>query len=612
MPDNSNLRKIPFCLQPAFFLRPFAAKDFLPPGQLLFFIFTCLPLLSILSGYPADAAEPAHSLKIALTRFLENQPTAALNFISAGSDPAVTDDALIKLYRQHGMQPLWLTEDTNMPTERAKELIEVLQDSFEDGLNPDDYKVAEILTLLPRRDITSRVRFDVLLTMDLGRWVTDMREGSAAPCLLDPRLFAAARDREVDLFAVVQAGLTTHNIKKFMRSQAPSHADYAGLRKALARYRSFFDQGGWDTIPAGRTIKPGMTDPRLPLIRRRLLATGILTTGRMHNENEMYTREMVAAVRNFQRRFQLEPDGVIGKKTLTAMNIPVSRLIRKIILNMERWRWLPHRLNGKRIFVNIAGFQLFGATDEQIQLRMPVIVGKKYHETPVFTGMMKYLVINPYWNIPDSIAVKEIVPHMIRNPDYLRKQHIRIFRGWSKNSPEINPAAINWRTIGKGIKRYRLRQDAGPTNALGRIKFIFPNPYHVYLHDTPARQLFKRSNRSFSHGCIRVSRPVALAVYVLQDMKKHLDEKQLQQLIDAGKRKVILLSRRIPVHILYRTVRADRDGSKVFFFPDIYGRDALLARALFARKPLSQCRYPQEKNGPVDQGHKELKGTTKV
>jgi len=554
-------------------------------------IFFLLFLLASWAVMPLSAgASSASSFQQALIDILHHQPTATLGLITTGTDPTLIDQALFRLYKNNDMQPLWLNRNTNDPTSRAGNLVEVLQNCLTDGLNPDDYKVAEILTLLPRRDMASRIRLDVLLTMALGRYVADMREGSADPCLLDPRLFAAARDKEVDLFTVVQNGLNAPDIKKFLRKQAPSHKAYAGLRKALTRYRGIVEHGGWEMISTGKTIKIGMTDPRLPLICRRLNMTGEMVS--IPDQCTVYTREIEGAVIRFQRHFQLEVDGVIGKKTLAALNVPASRLVRKIILNMERWRWLPHRLDGKRLFVNIAGFQLFGATDEQVEINMPVIVGKKYHETPIFTGMMKYLVINPYWNIPDSIAVKEIVPHMRHDPHYLRQKNIRIFKGWSENAPEINPASINWQTIGKRIKRYRLRQDSGPTNALGRIKFIFPNPYHVYLHDTPARQLFKRSNRSFSHGCIRVSRPLDLAVYLLKDMKKPLDREQLQQLIDAGKRKVILLDRRIPIHILYRTVRSAING-ETFFYPDIYGRDALLARALFARKPLSQCRYPQ-------------------
>lgn len=578
---------VDFLLRPG---RSVLACFFLLHTKILLFILTALLLLLTANVLPARAVIAQSPLQETLAGFLEHQPTTALDLITTGTDPARIDQALFSIYQENDMQPLWLDRDTNMPTTKARDLVDVLQNCLVDGLNPDDYKVAEILTLLPLKDIISRSRLDVLLTMVLGRYVADMREGSADPCLLDPKLFAAARDKKVDILEVVHNGLTAPDIRSFLHQQAPSHKVYAGLRQALARYRALFDRGGWESIPTGKIIKVGMSDSRLPLVCRRLIATGELVSDPNNCTN--YTKEMEDAVKRFQRHFQLEPDGIIGKQTLAALNISAAQLVRKIILNMERWRWLPHRLNGKRIFVNIAGFQLFGATNERLQISMPVIVGKKYHETPIFTGTLKYMVINPYWNIPDSIAVKEIVPHMIRNPDYLRKQHIRIFRGWSKNAPEIDPAAINWRTIGKDIKRYRLRQDAGPTNALGRIKFIFPNSHHVYLHDTPAHQLFKRQNRSFSHGCIRVSRPLDLAVYLLKDTKKPLDREQLQQLINVGKRQVILLNKHTPIHILYRTVRASIDG-ETFFYPDIYGRDALLARALFARKPLSQCRYPQ-------------------
>ncbi|HHD63220.1 MAG TPA: hypothetical protein ENK96_02395, partial [Desulfobulbaceae bacterium] len=178
-------------------------------------------------------------------------------------------------------------------------------------------------------------------------------------------------------------------------------------------------------------------------------------------------------------------------------------------------------------------------------------------------------------------------------PNYLKNHSIRIFKGWAEDAPEIDPTNINWKIIGKKIKRYRLRQDPGPENSLGRIKFIFPNTNNIYLHDTPARQLFKRTIRSFSHGCIRVGKPLDLGVYVLKENKKPLDIDQLRKIIAGKKRKIILLDKRIPIHILYRTVRTAPATGEIFFYPDIYGRDALLARALFARKPLSLCRYLQ-------------------
>lgn len=556
-----------------------------------FSLFTVPVLLLCLlfSAAPAPGAGPAQTLQSVLTRLLENQPTAALDMITTGTDPATIDRALLSLYSKKSIQPLWIIN--NRPDPRAQALLVTLQESILDGLNPDDYKVAEILTLWPREDAASLARLDVLLTLALGRYVADMREGSADPCLLNPKLFAAARDHEVDILQVVNEALQSEDLGAFLKNQAPSHEAYRGLRKALAEYRELQQDGGWKTIAEGPTIKPGMTDPRIPLIVERLVKTDKLEPDA--HSGLQYDQKLAKAVRKFQHRFLLEPDGIIGKKTLAAMNIPLSQLIKRIILNMERWRWLPHRLDGKRIFVNIAGFQLFGATDEQVEITMPVIVGKVYHKTPVFTGSLRYLEINPFWNIPNSIAENEMVPHMQRDPDYLRKKNIRIFEGWQENAPEIDPAAIDWQTIGKGIRRYRLRQDPGPDNALGRIKFMFPNVNNIYLHDTPVHALFLKTTRSFSHGCIRVMRPLELGEYLLDENKKPLKAGQLKELIESNKRKVILLDKQLPVHILYRTVRVSAATGGLFFYPDVYQRDALLAKALFARKPLSQCRYVQ-------------------
>lgn len=535
-----------------------------------------------------SATDQEHAIRQVLEDFLVNQPTASLSMITTGTDPAIIDRQLLGLYVRNRMQPFWLEQGGL--NSKAKALVKTLQDSASDGLSPDDYKVAEILTLEPRQDEASRARLDVLLTLALVRYIADIKEGSADPCLLDPVLFASARDQEVDIQQVVDQALQTEDIVSFLKDQAPSHAAYQGLRRALARYRQIEGNGGWKQIPTGKTIHPGDSDPRLPLIAQRLEITGELKS--IPRVYESYDQELVEAVKKFQSHFLLDQDGVIGKNTLEALNIPVSHLIHQIIVNMERWRWLPHRFSGKQLLVNIAAFQLFGTTDEHVDISMPVIVGKVYHKTPVFTGNMRYLEINPYWNIPDSIAMKEMVPHMQKNPHYLQENNIRMFNGWQENAPEVNPATIDWNSIGSGIKRYRLRQDPGPDNALGRIKFMFPNKYDVYLHDTPTHHLFLKTKRSFSHGCIRVSQPQELASYLLTGSKNSLTVEQLNQLVAEKKRKVLLLDDSIPVHIIYLTAKALPDSDEVFFYPDIYERDALLEKALFSRQPLSQCDYP--------------------
>jgi len=551
----------------------------------LFFLLITLPVT--LHGQPmiSPGNQP---LSQAIALLLHQHPTRTLGMLSIITGERSTDTQLAEIYEQRGLQPFWLTR--NRPNQKAQILLRTLSQADRDGLNPDNYRVARLLTLWNTQNPHLLARLDVLLTLALGRYVADMREGSAEPCLLDPKLFASARDRTVSLDQVVAEALRADDLATYLQNLAPAHFAYQGLRRQLARFRRIAEQERWPTIGSGPVLKPGMSDPRLPLVVQRLRITGEL--GPIPVSVTRYQGELVRAVKRFQKHYLLDQDGIIGKKTLAALNIPPSVLIRKIILNMERWRWLPHHLPGRRLFVNIAGFRLIGARDEQTEISMPVIVGKKYHETPVFTGKLRYLVINPYWNIPDSIAVKEIVPAMQRDPGYLRKHHIRIFKGWAENALEIDPGTLDWQTIGKGIRRYRLRQDPGPDNALGRIKFIFPNHYNIYLHDTPARGLFRRTSRDFSHGCIRVSRPLALAEYVLQENRKKIDRNRIQKLIDSGKRTIMLLDKPMPVHILYRTVRVDRASDEIYFYPDIYGRDALLARALFARRPLSQCLYP--------------------
>jgi murein L,D-transpeptidase YcbB/YkuD len=206
---------------------------------------------------------------------------------------------------------------------------------------------------------------------------------------------------------------------------------------------------------------------------------------------------------------------------------------------------------------------------------------------------MEYIEFNPYWNIPNSIAENEIVPKMIKDPHHLAKKHIRIFDGWGKNAREVSPSSINWRTIGAGIRRYHLRQDPGPDNALGTVKFMFPNKYNVYLHDTPSHSLFKRTNRTFSHGCIRVSDPRGLALYILNNDDHGWSAERINAIIKEGKRQVVNLKHPFPVHILYRTVLVDPRDNTIYFYDDVYGRDTLLARALFTGKQPTQCRYTE-------------------
>ncbi len=330
---------------------------------------------------------------------------------------------------------------------------------------------------------------------------------------------------------------------------------------------------------------PGAQGVQVRNLRVRLQASGDLTEGDA-GKNPVYDKAVADAVRRFQKRHGLAETGTVSGSTLTALNVPVSKRIRQVELNLERWRWLPDEFGARYILVNIPSFKMNVIENGKRVMEAKVVVGRQERQTPTFTAKMAYLVMSPKWYVPRSIAVKDKLPQLKRNPYALARQNIRIY---NSSGQQINPGAINWKAVGEGNFNYQLRQDAGPRNALGGIKFMFPNPYNVYLHDTPTRGLFSQNQRTFSSGCIRISNPVELAEYLL----KH-DPKWSRQAIQAaaasGKQRVVNLPQQVPVFLLYWTAWVDEDGL-ANFRDDIYSRDKPLVRALY-----------QEAGGPSSKG----------
>jgi L,D-transpeptidase YcbB len=412
--------------------------------------------------------------------------------------------------------------------------------------------------------------------------------GQAAPFHFD----TPEHGSSVDLPQLLVDGLNSPDLAAFLAAQAPQHREYQALKAALAEYRQIEHSSTWPQIPAGPTIRAGMVDQRLDVLAQRLHLSGDLPylpqpvyveRADAPQENlvrvRVYDEVLVNAVKRFQGRCNLAQDGSVGPKTLAALNMSPAERLKKIVLNLDRWRRLPHHLTGHHLLVNIASFDLSILYNGHNELSMPVIVGKNSHETPVFSHAMRYIEVNPYWNIPSSIARKEIVKKMQEDPTYLRRQHIRIFAGWSEHAPEIPPAAINWYTIGANIRKYRLRQDPGKGNALGTIKFMFPNRKNIYLHDTPGHSLFQRTQRTFSHGCVRVSRPLDLAWQILHDDGQNISKERLQHQIASGKQAIFILKQPLPVHLVYLTVRVSEDGV-LHFYDDVYDRDKVATKAL--------------------------------
>jgi murein L,D-transpeptidase YcbB/YkuD len=365
--------------------------------------------------------------------------------------------------------------------------------------------------------------------------------------------------------------------------RSPPFLQYGRLRDKLAEYRSIAAQGGWPRIEPGRTLKPGLHDPRVPTIRERLTATGELPAGGTSDSTE-YDQIVMEAVKQFQRHHGLEPDGNLGRSTLAAMNVPVAQRINQIIVNLESWRWVERDPGDWFLVVNIPSFELQGIRNNKVEISRPVIVGEQYSTkmTPVFSDSIRYVEFNPYWNVPKTIARREMLPELKKDPSYLKKKNIRLFEGDGPNAPEIDSSAVDWDGVSpQDMDRYHLRQDPGPDNSLGTVELAFPNQFDVYLHDTPAKDLFRQPRRAFSHGCIRVAEAQVVAAYVLGGQANGWDEDRVKALIDEGKDQIVHLDPSVPIYILYHTAVVNPDNNEIYFYDDVYGRDAILEKALF-------------------------------
>jgi len=511
-------------------------------------------------------------------KYLEMGPATYLNINAHGKIAADIDKRLMEIYHGNKLQPFWIKD--GKPGPRAADIVFVLKDAESHGLNPASYFVDKIDQYWDSKDTAGLVRLDILLTMGMMRYVADQREGRMEPRVLDPKLFAGARDVEVDWDLLRKTAFEAPDMKAFLAQQAPSFLQYRELQKKLIEYRALAAKGGWPSIPAGKVLKAGMDDQRVKTIRKRLAAPGESTIENM--DSTVFDTALAEAVKRFQKRHNLNPDGVIGNKTLTAMNVPVSSRIDQIIINMERYRWLKRFKDDSLVVVNIAGFEAAAGKPAKFDVIMPVIVGKAYHKTPVFSDTIKYVDFNPFWNVPNSIARNEMLPKLKKNPDYLGTKNMRIFLGWDPDAPELDPTTIDWNNVSKkDMNRYRIRQDPGPNNALGTLKIIFPNKHNVYLHDTPSHGLFKQERRAFSHGCIRMGRPAEMAAWVLGGEEKGWSVARVNEIVASRKRQVVSLDQPMPVYILYRTALVDPKDNTLYFYEDIYGRDQLLAKALF-------------------------------
>lgn len=503
-----------------------------------------------------------------------------LDGLAPGDDETVA--TLQEWYAQSRFQPLWIGPDG--ANGKAHDFLDILRQAEREGLEPGDYPAAEIGT----RMASSPADGELLLSKALVHYVSDLRTGRLSPRTADPALFL--RPGEIDRVAILRAARDAPDIAQAVEGFTPANPIYRRLRRILAEYRGIAANGGWPLVPQGPSLKPGMRDWRVAMLRRRLMATKDLLDG--GDATEFYDEALRQAVERFQGRHGLEADGIVGRRTLAELNISVQRRIEQIVVNMERWRWMPDDLGDRYILVNLAGFELEVVEYGSVAMAMRIVAGKPYRRTPVFSGNMTYMEFNPTWTVPPTIAKLDILPKLREDPVYLASRNMRVFLGWKEDSPELASSAIDWQAVNPKKIPYRFRQDPGPGNALGRVKFMFPNRFGIYLHDTPKRELFNKTVRSFSSGCVRVEDSLGLAEYLTADLPGW-DRKRIDELVASAKTAAVKLAKPVPVHLTYSTVWFG-EGGTIHFRDDVYARDDLMYQALFGYPP-ARKQVPQDR-----------------
>ena len=505
---------------------------------------------------------------------------------TAGLDPMIP---VMRFYQQVGHLPVWFDEHGLSP--QGETLLDLIAKSADDGLSPEAYLPPSVGD--PWRNsmaVSAATHFcdpgrctqvDVALTDGALRYARHLSQGSLTPDSLHTRWLSRRMPSDRDIPAELALALKEDRLRTYIESLHPKGHAYRRLSDVLRQYEQIRHSGGWPTIAPGPTLQRGDRGDRIEALKHRLSMTGDWSAAEPADQTG-YDETLEAAVKRFQRRHGLRADGLVGNRTRSELNTPVEDRIRQLQLNLERWRWLPDHFGDRYLLVNIPAFELSvveaGSRIESIR----AIVGRKRRQTPIMSGRMTYLELNPFWNIPQKIAREDILPKVIGDPAYLNRQGIRVFDSWDHQAREIDPTGITWERLSAGDFPYRLKQDPSGVNALGRIKFMFPNPQSVYIHDTPDKSLFNRQVRIFSSGCVRLETPLTLAQYLLEN--QGWDHARLNAAIASGQRQTVVLENPIPVYLVYFTAWVDADGT-VNFREDVYGQDRDLLIALKKGKP---------------------------
>lgn len=543
----------------------------------LIFIVSCMAQPNAVLTEPKEKKEEVKTEKKIETSIINRTVKIAAqeNFIIINNKKYPASKLLNSFYKSRKFNLAWFKSNLE-PRKAFFTYLKLLKNADYEGLNPDFYYFQEIednileLEKLSGNDLILRViQIDLLVSNSNLQYFSDLLFGRYE---LGPNFSELSYSEPyINLVSIINKSIKTNNFNSALKIILPESRVYYSLREALKGYETISANGGWQPVPPGPTLKKGARNARIVFLKHRLYASGDLKLYANQNpeqylNNNLYDDQLFAAVSEFQKRHGLKQDGEVGTNTLKALNVPLDYKITSIKINLDLWRKLPKNLGEKYILVNVPAFKLYGVENNQKTLDMRVIVGRLDWNTPVFSEYMEYVVINPFWNIPSSIFVDEVLPEIKKDPDYLKKKNIELV---SLSDAAVESSEyVNWYEVDPKNFNYRLRQQPGAANPLGKLKFMLPNKHSVYLHDTPTKSLFNRSNRRFSHGCIRVEHPLDLADFVFND-DNNWDAQKVQNAINSGASNNVYLKQPIPVHILYFTVWVEDDGS-IHFRDDVY------------------------------------------
>lgn len=476
-------------------------------------------------------------------------------------------DEVRRLYREQNYQLIWI--DGGQPSGQYRQFAKLLETADGHGLPGDRY--ATPLDTVGEAKIApaQAPELDARVTATVIQFFTHLSGGR-----LDPRKLQSLwtlKPEKPDVVPVLATAIRDNDLAGAVERLQPQQPGYRELQQALVRYRAIAAKGGWPSIPAGTTVKPNQQSTALPALRRRLAIEGDLDPAHENDPRLVFDATVADAVKRFQERHRLEPDGIVDAETVRALNVPVAARIRAIELNLERWRWLPDPMPARYLIVNVPDFRLEAIENGTSVFGMRVVVGGPDNKTPIFADQMTHVVFSPYWNVPPRIAMEETIPRAASDPGFLARNNMEVV---SPSGDVVEPGSIDWASA----TGFRIRQRPGSGNALGGVKFIFPNNFDVYLHDTNATKLFDRIERGLSHGCVRVEEPHKLAQYVLRDQPEWTPE-TIEAAMRSGQEKHVKVSTPIPVFIVYKTAWVHDGG--VRFLKDLYGHDAAQAAQLF-------------------------------